>query len=288
MPSFSLLLPVLYAVFLWWFTTGVIMVVYDRSRPVLRWYFAVATVAMVAALIGLTVTARSTDPTAVYVSVTCGVVIWGWQVTGYYLGFVTGPEQAQRESEDVSGANDFSLLDRFRLALSNSIHHEMMVLVFGLIMLALTWGRPNQWGLWMYLALWVMHSSAKLNVFFGVRNFRIEFLPRRMHHLDALLMKRDHNEFFPFSITIASSVVLMLVYRSIMPSADPAQSVGHLLIATMMTLGVIEHWLLVLPVPAGLWGWGVRTLPESQSQSNVVVRNTSRQDVAKQKVKGEL
>lgn len=252
----TILFPVIYAIFLWWFTTGLIIVVYDRSPLLTRLFFGGATGALILSLVGVGVTASFSDPLGVYLAVSCGIVIWGWQVAGYYLGFITG-------IDETSNTQPKSLRDRFWRALRSGIHHELSAAICGLLLLILTWGQPNRWGLWVYLALWLMHSSAKLNVFFGVRNFRIEFLPRHLHHLERLLSKRSSNKFFPLSIVVASTTVLVLIYRAIIPTADPTQTVGGLLIATLITLGILEHWLLILPIPVTLWGWGIRELPNA-------------------------
>lgn len=253
----SMLFPVLYAVFLWWFTTGLIIAVFGRSQWILRVCFGGATLAMLAALVGILITRNQTSMGAVYGAVAAGIVIWGWQVAGYYLNFITGTRaRKSKRSEHMT------MTDRFWAALQSSLHHELIAVGFGLLLVILTWDAPNRFGLWMYVALWAMHASAKLNVFFGVRNFRIEFLPQHMQHLGSYLSKREKNEFFPFAVVFASSAVLVLLYQAITPDATDAQRAGYLMIATMMTLGLLEHWLLVLPVPAALWGWGIRSLPE--------------------------
>ncbi|MEO0562086.1 MAG: alpha/beta fold hydrolase, partial [Chloroflexota bacterium] len=104
----------------------------------------------------------------------------------------------------------------------------------------------------------LMHFSAKLNVFLGVRNFRVEFLPRRMHYIDRLLTKRTSNAIFPVSILLATSVGLTLIYQGIAPGTSPAHTTGYLFVATMIGLGVIEHWMLVLPLPSALVGFEMR------------------------------
>ncbi|MEL6307220.1 MAG: putative photosynthetic complex assembly protein PuhE [Chloroflexota bacterium] len=257
----SMLFPVLYAVFLWWFTTGLIIAVFGRSQWILRVCFGGATLAMLVALISIVFTRHQTDLGAVYAAVAAGIVIWGWQVAGYYLNFITGKQSRKQK-------NPMTLSDRFWAALQSSLHHELVAVGFGIVLFALTWNAPNRFGLWMYIALWAMHASAKLNVFFGVRNFRIEFLPQHMQHLGKYLSKRDQNEFFPFAVVFASALVLVLLYQAIIPEATTAERAGYLMIATMMTLGLLEHWLLVLPVPAALWGWGIRSLPDRKDNAS--------------------
>lgn len=240
------------------------MAVYGRSPRTVRFYFVGATFVMFAAVAGLIFTRSATDQGSIYLAIICGALIWGWHMAGYYLGFVTGrtphllnPKQHWREQ--------LKLGQRFRLALQASLDHELLVLGFILLLAVLTWSSANRWGFWIFLTLWLMHTSAKLNVFFGVRNFRIEFLPPHLHTLGRLLSKRPISEFFPLSVGIASSVGVLLLYRGFVADVPAAQTTGLLLVGTMILLGVLEHWLLVLPVPVTLWGWGVRSLPPTET-----------------------
>jgi putative photosynthetic complex assembly protein 2 len=264
MPLLTFVLPPLWACFVWWFTTGLIMAVYGRSPRTIRLGFAGLTLLLGTAIGGIILTRQADQPWAVYVAFTCGALVWGWQMASYYLGFVTGPATTHG---GVRAVTLFSrpaqvLLLRFRLALRASLHHELVVIGFALLLVGLTWSYANRWGLWSFLTLWLMHGSAKLNVFFGVRNFRIDFLPPHLHALDALLAKRPVNLFFPFSVVAASAVALFLLAQAFAPATEPGQVTGLLLVSTMILLGVVEHWLLVLPLPAILWGWGVRPLPQ--------------------------
>ncbi len=250
--------PILFAIFLWWFTTGVIIAVYGRSLRLVRLCFAVFTGALLVSMWGLVATRPFSEPRYVYLAFVCGLLIWGWQTASYYLGYVVGPPPKANESLPINQSR------RFWLALRSGLYHELVVIAFALLLLALTWSYPNRWGLWIFLAMWLMHASARLNVFLGVRNFKIEFLPSHLHHLNAYVNKQANNFFLPISVIIASSVSLALVYRAIAPGAAPGESVGYLLVATMMILGIFEHVLLVLPVPVALWGWGVRRLPAAE------------------------
>jgi putative photosynthetic complex assembly protein 2 len=247
--------PVLYALFIWWFTTGLIFVCYGRARFYRRLGFAVATLALAVALWGVFLTRQQTQPLFIYMSVTCGVVVWGWQTASYYLGFLTGPRPPATPRPRTQP-------ERFRRAFSAGLFHELVVVAFALILISLTWNAANRWGLWVFLALWIMHSLAKLNVFLGVRNFRIEFLPQHMQHLDALLEKRAINPLLPPTVVAAASASLVLVYRGIAPGTAPGASAGYLLVGTLVGLGALEILLLVLPLPVALWGWSWRNLPE--------------------------
>lgn len=93
--------PVLFALFVWWFVTGLVFVAYGRSPRITHLYFLAATVVMLLAVAGFIYALEVVTPVGVYLSLTCGIFIWGWQVASYYLGYITGPEQSAHFYEMV-------------------------------------------------------------------------------------------------------------------------------------------------------------------------------------------
>lgn len=258
----TFLLPVCYTVVLWWFTTGVIMVFYRSQRWLVHTFFIVATCIALASFVGVIATRDIEGTRGVYLAVACGIILWAWQTASYYLGYITGPSAGELPGgEESAPLRSWRLRDRFKLALNASIHHELLAAVTGVLLVALTWGSVNRWAAWIYVALWLMHVSAKLNVFLGVRNFRIDILPSEMHYLDELLPRRPMNLLFPFSVVISGALVLGLIYQGITPGADAAQTAGSFIVATMVTLGLLEHLLLVIPLPVTVWGWSFHFMP---------------------------
>lgn len=281
MDPLTVIPPVLYAIFLWWFTTGLIIAVYKRSQLVITLSFTLATLLLLVALVGVVATRHHAEPLGVYLAITCGMVIWGWQTASYYLGFVTGPSHADGlDLADVAPDGwEQNLVERVKLALRFTAHHELVVIAIGALLAALTWGAPNRWSLWIYVALWLMHLSAKVNVFLGVRNFSVDVLPRQLHYLEQLLTERTNNRAaFPVSIVLATSVCLLLIYQGIEPGAAPAQTAGFLFIGTMIALGVIEHWMLVLPLPATLVGFEM--LPTAPAPANIACATLANEPTA--------
>jgi putative photosynthetic complex assembly protein 2 len=122
----------------------------------------------------------------------------------------------------------------------------------------LTWGAENQWGLWTYLVLWGMHLSARLNVFLGVRNVSEEFVPAHMEVLKSFLTRKPMNLLFPFSVTAAPSARCCLFHGCVF-GASPAMTWLAFACLRVGDAGVLEHWLLMLPLP---WsGSGTGALP---------------------------
>ncbi|NJL96050.1 MAG: alpha/beta fold hydrolase [Anaerolineae bacterium] len=210
-----------YAILLWWGPTGAIMALYGRSRQVMRRGYALLSLAMLAALAGVLALRGASSVEGVALAVGCGVVIWGWQTAGYYLGFVTGPAPAPTQLRFP-----LPLQTRFRIALRASLYHELLVIALGVVLALLSLGAANPFAFWIYLALALMHTSAKLNVFLGVRNFRVELLPSQMHYLGGLLGKGSSNWLFPISLSLAVGAVALLLAYAAQPETPLARQRG--------------------------------------------------------------
>lgn len=247
------LLPALFALFVWWFSTGIIMYLDGLPRRTFRWSMAGATVLLAVSFWGLAATSTDATPRGAYLAFTFGLLAWGWQEISFYMGFVTGP-RTQPCPEGCRGWRHFGH------AVQTSLWHELAIIAASGIVVALTWGGANQIGTWTFMVLWWMHQSAKLNVFLGVRNLNEEFLPEHLQFLRSFLTKKSMNLLFPVSVTISTIIAVRLVQVAIAPGASTFQAVGYTFLATMMALAILEHWLLMLPLPAAaLWGWSLRS-----------------------------
>jgi len=238
-----------YALFLWWFSTGLVLYLNGLSAHTFHRSLIGATFVLALALIGLSWSAGQASVFAAYISFTCGLLIYAWQELSYYMGFVTGP----RKTTCAEGCSGWS---HFGHALQANLYHEAATIVGAVAVIMLSWGAPNQVGMWTYLLLWGMQLSAKLNVFLGVRNLSEEFLPAHMQHLRSFLKRRSMNPLFPFSIAVGTYLTYWLVQLAMAAEAGTFAAVGWTFLASLMALAVLEHWFLVLPFSAtGLWQW---------------------------------
>jgi putative photosynthetic complex assembly protein 2 len=98
--------------------------------------------------------------------------------------------------------------------------------------------------------LWLMHLSARLNVFLGARNVSAEFVPDHMDVLKGFMRQRNMNALFPISCL---AIILLVAFLMSMP-----QTPGVVMAETLAAIGLLEHVLLMLPLPVDkLWRWSL-------------------------------
>jgi putative photosynthetic complex assembly protein 2 len=125
---------------------------------------------------------------------------------------------------------------------------------------ATTWDGSNATGLWTFMILWVMRQSAKLNIFLGVRNLNESFLPKHLAYLHSYFRCQPMNPLFPASVLLSTIGACLLWQAALAPGASAFQLASFSLCASMLTLAVVEHWFMVLPLPSqALWNWGLRS-----------------------------
>lgn len=243
--------PILYALGLWWFSTGVVLYLDNLPGRTFRWTLLGGSAVLAIAIFGLFVSSTSTSIAMNYLAFTCGLVIWGVLEMSYFTGYATGP----RKIPCPEGCTPWR---RFRLAIMTSLYHELAIMTTGLLLIAISWGEPNQIGAWTFVVLWLMRWSAKLNLFLGVPNLNENWLPEHLRYLKTYMAKRGMNLLFPVSVTLPTILVVLIVLRVSAPDADGSSAVGLTLVATLLALAILEHWLLVLPLPdEALWAWAL-------------------------------
>jgi putative photosynthetic complex assembly protein 2 len=243
--------PVLYALFVWWFATGLALYLV-RLRPwTFHWSLLGATALLVASLWGLAVSAADTSVTGAYVAFTCTVLVWGWQEIGFLTGLVTGPWRQPCPDHCSAG-------QRAGYAVAAILYHELALVALGVAVVAATWGGANQIGTWTFAILWVMRLSTKLNLFLGVPILNDELLPAHLRYLASFFARKAMNLLFPVSVTV-STVLLVVLLQWASALDAPESAVGYTLLAALTALAILEHWFMALPLPvAALWSWSLR------------------------------
>ena len=170
--------PILFALFLWWFSTGAIIYLDGLPARTYRWSLAGATVLAVIGLFGIGWSASGTELHSVYCGFSCALLAWAWCEMTFLMGVLTGP----RRTPCPPG---LTLGQRFRLSVEVLAHHELALLATGLAVAALSLGAVNRIALETFAILWLMRLSTKLNIFLGVPNVAAEVLPCLLYTSDA-------------------------------------------------------------------------------------------------------
>ncbi len=248
--------PIAYTLLVWWLSTGLIVYLDGLPRRTFRWTLLGATVLLGAALYQLRASGADTTVAGAYVSFTAGVLAWGWLEVGFLMGPLTGPWKRPCPP-DCRG------WQRVGLAIRAILYHELAIIALAGVIAALSWNADNRVGMWTFAVLWIMRVSAKLNVFLGVRNLGESFLPAHLAYMGSFFRRRPMNLAFPLCVTAASAATAWLVQLATADGVSEFDATGITFVATMLALAVLEHWLLVVPLPeTALWQWSLATHAE--------------------------
>ena len=235
-------------VLLWWGATGVIAQLVRRGSATYPTLIAATSVVAVLGFAVLIAVREDTGAPAALAGFCAALALWSWIEVTFLTGAITGPVRALPPGLPRRGW-------RHALAAVRAIlWHEIAIIALAVAVALLTAGHPNAIGLATLLVLWVLRSSAKLNLFLGVRNLGEGFLPAHLAHLLQYLHHRRMNALWPFSLIGGAALAVWLAMQAA-AAASPADAVGYTMIATLAALGVLEHLLMVAPLPPeALWG----------------------------------
>jgi putative photosynthetic complex assembly protein 2 len=248
-------LPPLAALLVWWFGTGVVMLLDGLPRDTFRWTLGAVSLLALVALVAIARSADDASAASSYVAFTAAVAVWGWHELTFLSGWLTGPRR-----HGCSAPAHWPT--RLRESVQAILWHELGLLATLGLIAALTWGAVNPVALWTFGLLWVMRLSAKLNLFLGVRNLGEEFLPPHLAYLPSYFARRPFNELLPWVLLLATLMVAWLLHQGV--SLDGGPRAGHLLVASLGVLAIAEHVLMVLPLrSSALWRWAMRRHAEA-------------------------
>lgn len=257
-------LPIVYVLFLWWFSTGLILWLNRRSEAVRRWSMALSTGLAGMASYAVYEGATDTGLGGAYHAFTAALVIWGWIEMSFVMGFVTGP----RRTACPKTARGWS---RAWFAFEAIAYHELALAIALGAIAVLSTDAPNQMAFWTFGVLWLMRLSAKLNIFLGVPNFTDEFLPPRLVYLTTYFRVRQMNGLFPIAVSLSTAAAVWLAIEAAAPGVTAFEASGLVFLATLLALAVLEHWFMVLPLrDAALWQWALNAsrTPETRVKTD--------------------
>lgn len=241
----------IFALMLWFVSTGAIIWLDARPRWTFRWSLGVAGLIAVAAVYGLVRSSSDTSTLGAYCAFTCALGVWGWHEMAFLMGFVTGPRRLPCPA-DATGFR------RFRMAAATLMYHEIALALNALGLAALTWRQPNQTGTLTFALLFVLRLSTKFNIFAGVPNLTEDFLPPHLDYLKSYFRKGPVQPVFAVSLLVATGISVWAATSAI----NAINPTGFILLFTLAALGILEHGFLALPVAdAALWRWAISAKP---------------------------
>ena len=252
------------AIFLWWFFTGAILLAVrwaDRAGGAAHGMvvtMAVPLLALGVALVILSLPGGSTG--AVLAGFLGAMAIWGWVELAFLCGIIAGPERRPCPP-GLTGAA------RFGRAWNTVSHHEVALTLGLFALVVMSSGAAEQTALWTYGVLFGARILAKLNLFFGVPRINLEFVPARLAHLKGYFRRGPVTFVFAVAVTVLTCATGFLIER-FLTAATPADAARFALLATLAALALVEHWLMVVPLPdAKLWRWMLPAPPSASSES---------------------
>ena len=247
------LIAVLAALGAWWLSTVAILYRSGLPRASFGRTMLGASVVLVGGVSAIVISRNDGSAVGAYTAFLGAIAVYGWHEVSYLFGYVSGPRP-------LPCPENCSEWRRFVMGIKTCIYHEVAVVLTVSLVAALTWDTANQTGLWTLVVLWLMRWSAKLNIFLGVRNLHIEFWPEHLAYLTSFTRERSMNALFPVSIIAGTTVAALLITAAAAGEPGSAERTGSTLLATILALAILEHWLLILRVPDELlWQPGLRS-----------------------------
>ena len=240
----------LIAIFVWWFSTGAILVAVRRADR-LGTHGMTVFMGLPLLALGAWAVNRSLADVSVYgayLGFAGALAIWGWIELAFLAGVITGPQREDCPSGLAPG-------DRFFRAFSTVAYHELALTLglWGLVMASV--GAENRIAVAIYLVLFLARILAKLNLFYGVPRINLEFVPDRLVHLKSYFRRGPVTLAFPIAITVLTALLAVCAER-LWTAGSEVTVVGFALLTAMAALALLEHWLMVVPLPdAKLWRW---------------------------------
>jgi putative photosynthetic complex assembly protein 2 len=245
-------LPILFAIFLWWFSTGAILYLDGRPSRTFAVSMAAASLIALLALLAIWWTRSDSTTASAYIAFTAALLLWGWNEMAFLMGYITGTRRIPANPRSTGW-------QRFIEAAQTIITHEIAIAITGIAIAILCWNTANMVAFWTFLILWMMRLSTKLNIFLGAPNVADEFLPPHLAYLSSYFRRRPMNGFFPLAISLSTLITAWLIHKAIWAQGAPFEATAYSLLACLMALAVLEHWLLFIPLPTSwLWRWGLK------------------------------
>ena len=245
----SILGAALFSVFSWWLGTGAILWLVRLSPASFRWSMFGLSFLLGLSLWTASISMRSHTVLNAYIGFVSVIAMWSWHEMAFLTGWLTGPRRVVLDK----GLN---FRQRFVQSVQVLLHHELALLANFLLLLWLQQGQANHVALCTFALLWCMRFTAKMNLFLGVPEVGDQYLPRHLAYLGSYFKRGPASLFFYLTMGGACLTWAWLIWE--VHSGLVAATTGWTLLAALLGLAIVEHVLMVFPVPMQrLWGWAM-------------------------------
>lgn len=243
------IVPFIVTVMIWFVATGLVAWADNRDAKTFPKSILIGGIGGIAGLFVILMASQSVSGLAVYAAFVGALMVWGWHEIGFLTGAATGPRR-EPASPGLTGAR------RFAEATATVIHHEVLLALTALLLISLSWNVPNQIGATVFVLLFGLRLSAKINMFIGVPNSTTEMLPPHLEYLKTYFGPNRMTWLLGVSIVAIFGIALWFGSLAMQAEIGSAEMVGASLLTTLCFLGALEHVFLALPFRDGmLWGW---------------------------------
>lgn len=245
------IVPFIVTVAIWFIATGLIAWADNRASATFSRSLVIGGAGGILGLALILLASLSTAVGAVYLAFVGALLVWAWHEISFLTGAAAGPRR---------GPSDPSLtgLARFRQASATVMHHEVALALTALLLISLSWNAPNQIGATVFVLLFGLRLTSKINLFVGVPNSTSEMLPDQLAYLKTYFGPNRMTLLLAASV---AAILAMTAWFGSLALAAPvggAEMVGASLLSTLSLLGALEHLFLALPFRDGmLWGWAL-------------------------------
>lgn len=246
------IVPFIVTVMIWFVATGIVAWADNRDAKTFPKSLLIGGIGGIAGLLVILAASQSVSILAIYAAFVGALMVWGWHEIGFLTGAATGPRR-EPASPGLTGAR------RFAEATSTVIHHEVVLALTALLLISLSWNLPNQIGATVFVLLFGLRLSAKINMFVGVPNTSVEMLPPHLDYLKTYFGPNRMTWLLAVSILAITAIALWFGSLAMQAKLGSPEMIGASLLTTLCFLGALEHVFLALPFRDGmLWGWAFR------------------------------
>jgi len=261
------IVPFIVTVMIWFVATGLVAWADNRDAKTFPKSILIGGIGGIAGLFVILMASQSVSVFAVYAAFVGALMVWGWHEIGFLTGAATGPRR-EAASPGLTGAR------RFAEATATVIHHEVMLALTALLLISLSWNLPNQIGATVFVMLFGLRLSAKINMYIGVPNTSVEMLPPHLEYLKTYFGPNRMTWLLGVSILAITAIAMWFGSLAMQAQLGSAEMVGASLLTTLCLLGALEHGFLALPFRDGmLWGWAFRKREATLSVQGAATAN---------------